>query len=117
MNGKLFSGGQEGCAFIARRLQCAFLVGWLIIIAGSLNDVSGQESVDNNSSSALDEMLTPSITTEITVDPKVGDVIQMAQLSNVCITPVTYCFLRQPAPIGSPCWCPTPYGPSAGSVR
>jgi hypothetical protein len=38
-------------------------------------------------------------------------------VSNVCYTPVTYCFLPQYAPIGSPCWCATPYGPSYGYVR
>jgi hypothetical protein len=38
-------------------------------------------------------------------------------LSNVCYTPVTYCFLPQYAPIGTPCWCATPYGPSSGYIR
>jgi len=38
-------------------------------------------------------------------------------LSNVCYTPVTYCFLPQYAPIGTPCWCATPYGPSNGYIR
>ena len=39
------------------------------------------------------------------------------QVSNVCVTPVVSCYLPGPAPIGTPCWCATPYGPVNGRVR
>lgn len=39
------------------------------------------------------------------------------QHSNVCFTPITYCYLPAHYPVGSPCWCATPYGPSQGYVR
>jgi hypothetical protein len=38
-------------------------------------------------------------------------------LSNVCYTPVNWCYVPQYAPIGSPCWCATPYGPAGGYIR
>ncbi len=38
-------------------------------------------------------------------------------MSNVCRTPYGACYLQGSAPIGTPCWCGTPYGPVAGSVR
>ena len=38
-------------------------------------------------------------------------------LSNVCRTPYGACNLQGSAPIGTPCWCGTPYGPVAGTVR
>jgi len=43
---------------------------------------------------------------------------QLAQyLSNACYTPVGWCFLPHYAPVGSACWCATPYGPVGGIVR
>jgi hypothetical protein len=36
-----------------------------------------------------------------------------------CVTPVTRCgpfYNQAPLPLGSPCWCATPYGPSSGKV-
>jgi hypothetical protein len=38
-------------------------------------------------------------------------------LSNICYTPVNWCYMPQYAPIGTPCWCPTPYGPAGGYIR
>jgi hypothetical protein len=44
--------------------------------------------------------------------------VQLAQyVSNVCYTPVGWCYLPQYAPIGTPCWCASPYGPVGGYVR
>jgi hypothetical protein len=37
--------------------------------------------------------------------------------SNICYTPITYCYLPARAPVGTPCWCATPYGPSPGYIR
>ena len=39
------------------------------------------------------------------------------QVSNRCATPYFFCFLPGYAPIGTPCWCATPNGPVAGTVR
>ena len=33
-----------------------------------------------------------------------------------CQTPQGMCNLGSPAPVGARCFCPTPYGPSAGVV-
>jgi hypothetical protein len=36
-----------------------------------------------------------------------------------CVTPVMRCgpfYNQEPMPVGSPCWCGTPYGPSQGRV-
>jgi len=46
-----------------------------------------------------------------------GEGMPLNQFSNTCFTPITYCYLPRPAPIGSPCWCATPSGPSGGYVR
>jgi len=37
--------------------------------------------------------------------------------SNVCYTNVNYCYLPAFYPIGSACWCASPYGPASGIVR
>ena len=49
-----------------------------------------------------------------------GGSAQFAQApppSNRCMTPNFYCFLSQYVPVGTPCWCATPYGPVGGVVR
>ena len=33
-----------------------------------------------------------------------------------CVTPAGTCFLQTAAPMGTPCWCATPYGPVGGRV-
>jgi len=38
-------------------------------------------------------------------------------MSNICATPYGLCYMAQYGPIGSPCWCPSPYGPIGGVVR
>jgi hypothetical protein len=40
-----------------------------------------------------------------------------AATSNRCATPAVVCILPQPAPVGAPCWCATPYGPQNGVVK
>lgn len=37
-------------------------------------------------------------------------------LTNICLTPVTYCALGQFGPMGTPCWCMTPMGPATGML-
>jgi len=46
-----------------------------------------------------------------------GEAMPLNQFSSTCFTPITYCYLPRPAPVGSQCWCATPYGPSGGYVR
>jgi hypothetical protein len=47
-----------------------------------------------------------------------ADKFELAQqVSNRCATPYFYCILPGYAPIGTPCWCASPNGPVAGSVR
>jgi hypothetical protein len=36
--------------------------------------------------------------------------------SSTCGTTVTYCSVPGSAPVGTPCWCNTPYGPATGSL-
>ena len=43
--------------------------------------------------------------------------LAQAQGSNRCVTPVVICVLPVLAPVGSACWCATPYGPVGGVVR
>jgi len=38
-------------------------------------------------------------------------------LSNICYKQVNWCYMPQYAPIGTPCWCATPYGPAGGYIR
>jgi len=33
-----------------------------------------------------------------------------------CITPQFWCWAQPPGPPGSPCFCPTPYGPVRGTI-
>lgn len=40
-----------------------------------------------------------------------------AQVSQRCVTPQLWCMLPYPAPIGSSCFCATPYGPIYGFVQ
>ena len=47
----------------------------------------------------------------------IAAVAAAGQTSNKCVTPKSHCYLQAPAPIGTPCWCATPYGPAAGQVR
>ena len=47
----------------------------------------------------------------------IAAVAALGRTSNRCVTPKSYCYLEAPAPIGTPCWCATPYGPAAGQVR
>jgi len=52
-------------------------------------------------------------------DEQAEETSRTAQYGHSCSTPVTRCgpFYDQPAlPVGSPCWCGTPYGPSNGVV-
>ena len=56
----------------------------------------------------------------IAVRNEKGDNKQFAQApsrSNRCVTPTFSCFLAQAVPVGTPCWCATPYGPVGGVVR
>lgn len=39
------------------------------------------------------------------------------RMSNRCVTPVIACFIRQMGPVGTPCWCATPYGPANGGLN
>ena len=39
-----------------------------------------------------------------------------SQASSTCGTAVTYCSVSGSAPVGTPCWCNTPYGPATGSL-
>jgi hypothetical protein len=39
------------------------------------------------------------------------------QYSHRCFTPQFWCGLPQPLPLGSRCFCNTPYGPIYGIVR
>jgi hypothetical protein len=50
------------------------------------------------------------------IDP-VSHTFEVAQgpVSNRCFTPYFWCFLPGYAPVGAPCWCPTPNGPVGGS--
>lgn len=34
----------------------------------------------------------------------------------ICATPIGWCWLPQPFPLGSPCLCPGPYQPVQGSA-
>jgi hypothetical protein len=34
-----------------------------------------------------------------------------------CQTPQFWCGLPQPGPVGTPCYCNSPYGPIAGAVQ
>lgn len=46
------------------------------------------------------------------------ELLRLAQaVSNICYTPVVYCNLDRSVPVGTPCWCATPNGPSSGTVR
>lgn len=40
-----------------------------------------------------------------------------APMSVRCLSQAGTCSMRQPGPIGAPCWCQTPFGPSPGIVR
>ena len=40
--------------------------------------------------------------------------VQYGGVSNRCVTPQGVCFMPRYAPIGSPCWCQTPYGSAQG---
>ena len=53
----------------------------------------------------------------LTIQCLLYPLVQAQSMSNVCRTPYGVCYLRGLAPIGTPCWCGTPYGPVAGSVR
>jgi hypothetical protein len=46
-----------------------------------------------------------------------GTLFAQAPPSNRCVTPTFYCYLQQYVPVGTACWCATPYGPVAGVVR
>ena len=39
------------------------------------------------------------------------------QMSNRCVTPQFWCQLSNFGPVGSPCYCNTPYGPVPGILR
>jgi len=39
------------------------------------------------------------------------------RMSSRCYTPVVACFMGGSGPVGTPCWCATPYGPATGSVQ
>jgi hypothetical protein len=39
------------------------------------------------------------------------------QMSNRCVTPQFWCILPAAAPVGTPCYCSTPYGRVAGVIR
>jgi len=39
-----------------------------------------------------------------------------AQYSNRCFTNMGWCWLPGAAPLGSPCYCGSPYGPQPGRV-
>lgn len=39
------------------------------------------------------------------------------QMGNHCVTPQFWCQLPGYGPIGSPCYCNTPYGPVPGIIR
>ncbi len=43
--------------------------------------------------------------------------VLLAQVSSVCVTYYGSCTLLYPLPIGSACFCPTPYGPVQGQVQ
>ncbi len=36
------------------------------------------------------------------------------QYSQRCVTPQFWCMMQYPLPVGSNCFCPTPYGPVYG---
>jgi hypothetical protein len=38
-------------------------------------------------------------------------------VSNRCVTPQFWCTLPGFGPVGSPCYCNTPYGPVPGIIR
>lgn len=38
-------------------------------------------------------------------------------MSNRCVTPSGTCYVQQSGPIGSPCWCNTPWGPVTGVLQ
>jgi len=44
--------------------------------------------------------------------------LQLAQFifGQRCQTPQAVCFLGAPAPVGTRCFCPTPFGPAPGVV-
>jgi len=42
---------------------------------------------------------------------------QYAPVSNRCFTPQFWCWLPGFGPVGTPCFCNTPYGPVNGVVR
>ena len=44
--------------------------------------------------------------------------LQLAQFifGQRCQTPQAVCFLSAPAPVGTRCFCPTPFGPAPGVV-
>ncbi|HEX7140301.1 MAG TPA: C39 family peptidase [Vicinamibacterales bacterium] len=52
-------------------------------------------------------------------EPRRNDSPPAVEYGRSCATPVTRCgpfYNQQPLPLGSECWCATPYGPSAGRV-
>ena len=38
-------------------------------------------------------------------------------VSSRCVTPVLACFMGVTGPVGTPCWCATPFGPANGMVQ
>ena len=42
---------------------------------------------------------------------------QQTRVSNRCMTPVIACYMGVSGPVGTPCWCATPYGPATGQVQ
>ena len=45
------------------------------------------------------------------------DTYAQGPLSNRCFTPQFWCYMQQVAPVGTRCFCGTPYGPVQGIVR
>jgi hypothetical protein len=39
------------------------------------------------------------------------------RMSNRCMTPVVACVMGASGPVGTPCWCATPFGPASGLVQ
>lgn len=51
-------------------------------------------------------------------DAAMSDPVQLAQFvfGQRCQTGQGWCFMAGPAPVGSQCFCPTPFGPVGGFV-
>lgn len=45
------------------------------------------------------------------------DTSAQVPVSNRCFTPYFWCFIPHVVPVGTPCYCASPYGPVQGIVR